>query len=89
MGLVSRYYLRYGTADLPTEGAKPDITWAGSKFVDRLIILGTPNAGYLDTILEMQNGTEVPPFPPALLGTWPTYYQMMPVPSRRFSGICR
>lgn len=83
-GLVSRYYLRYGAADLPPEGQKPKITWAGSKYIDRLIILGTPNAGYLDTILEMVNGTTTPPpLSPALLGTWPTYYQMMPVPSRR------
>lgn len=82
-GLLSRYYLRYGTADLPPENTEPNITWAGSKYIDRLIILGTPNAGYLDTILEMQKGTKIPPFPPALLGTWPTYYQMLPVPSRR------
>jgi len=82
-GLLSRYYLRYGTANLPPEGTKPEITWTGSKYIDRLFILGTPNAGYLDTILEMRKGTEVPPFPPALLGTWPTYYQMMPVPSRK------
>ena len=83
-GLLSRYYLRYGTADLPPEGEKPNITWAGSKFVDRVIILGTPNAGYLDTILEMTGETPtIPPLPPALLGTWPTYYQMMPTPSRR------
>ena len=82
-GLVSRYYLLYGTADLPEEGEKPDITWAGSKYIDRLIILGTPNAGYLDTLLEMQKGTDMPPFPPALIGTWLTYYQMMPDPSTR------
>ena len=82
-GLLSRYYMRYGTADLPPEGVKPKPTWYGSKYVDRVIILGTPNAGYLDTILEMRKGTEIPPFPPALLGTWPTYYQMMPAPSRK------
>lgn len=82
-GLVSRYYLRYGNADLPKEGVKPNITWAGSKYIDRLIILGTPNAGYLDTIVEMINGSEPPPMPAGLLGTWPTYYQMMPVPSRK------
>ncbi len=82
-GLLSRYYLRFGNADLPPEGQKPDMAWAGSKYVDRLFVLGTPNAGYLDTILEMQRGTEAPPFPPAMLGTWPTYYQMMPVPSAR------
>lgn len=82
-GLISRYYLYFGDAELPPEGQPPEITWAGSKYVDRLIILGTPNAGYLDTVLEMRNGTEVPPFPPAMLGTWPSYYQMMPVPSTR------
>ena len=82
-GLISRYYLRYGTADLPPKGAKPNITWAGAKYIDRVVILGTPNAGYLDTLLEMQKGTDIPPFPPALLGTWPTYYQMMPVLSRK------
>ncbi len=80
-GLVSRYYLLYGTADLPEDGEKPNITWAGSKYIDRLIILGTPNAGYLDTLLEMQKGTDLPPFPPALVGTWLTYYQMLPDPS--------
>lgn len=82
-GLVSRYYLCYGTADLPEEGGKPNITWAGSKYIDRLIILGTPNAGYLDTLLEMQKGTDLPPFPPGLVGTWLTYYQMLPDPSTR------
>jgi len=82
-GLVSRYYLRYGDADLPPAGQTPKITWAGSKYIDRLIILGTPNAGYLDTLIEMQKGTDVPPFPPALLGTWPSYYQMLPDASTR------
>lgn len=77
-GLVSRYFLRYGTAELPEENEKPNVTWAGAKYVDRMIILGTPNAGYLDTLLEMQKGTEMPPFPPALVSTWLTYYQMMP-----------
>ena len=82
-GLVSRYYLRYGTADLPKAGEEPKMTWAGAKYIDRVVILGTPNAGYLDTLLELQDGKVVPPFPPALLGTWATYYQMMPVLSRK------
>ena len=82
-GMVSRYYLRYGTAELPTLNEKPNITWAGSKYVDRLIILGTPNAGYLDTLLEMQKGAEMPPFPAAMISTWMTYYQMLPAPSTR------
>ncbi len=81
-GLIARYYLRYGTADLPLEGEPASITWAGRKFVDRLVILGTPNAGYLDTILELVNGMEVPELPPAVIGSWPTLYQMMPIPAR-------
>jgi hypothetical protein len=81
-GLLTRYYLRYGTADLPSEGKFAKLTWAGSKYIERLIILGTPNAGYLDTLIEMINGRDIPPFPPALLGTWVTYYEMMPVLSR-------
>lgn len=82
-GLVARYYLRYGTADLPEENEAPKVTWAGAKYIDRVIILGTPNAGYLDTLLEMQKGTDMPPFPPALVSTWITYYQMMPDASTR------
>lgn len=80
-GLVSRYYLRYGTNDLPPDGRQPEINWFGSKYIDRLMILGTPNAGYLDTCVELINGTKLPPYPPAVVGTFATYYQMMPAPS--------
>ncbi len=82
-GLISRYYLRFGTADLPEPGEKIKVTWTGCKYIDRVIILGTPNAGYLDTLLEMENGMSMPPFPPAMISTWPSIYQMMPAPSTR------
>jgi pimeloyl-ACP methyl ester carboxylesterase len=82
-GLVSRYFLMYGTADLPPDNVEPVVTWAGAEHVNRVFLLGTPNAGYVDTLLELRNGTEIPPCPAALLGTWPAYYQMLPVPSRR------
>jgi Lecithin:cholesterol acyltransferase len=82
-GLVARYYLRFGIADLPADNEKPKVTWAGSKCIDRVIIIGTPNAGYLDALLEMQKGTNLPPFSPALLSTWPTYYQMLPEASTK------
>jgi len=86
-GLLSRYYLRYGKADLPADGSIPKPTWAGSKNVDKLLIVGTPNGGYLDTVLEMVRGMRVdssaPMVAPAILGTWATYYQMMPPTSTR------
>ena len=76
-GLLSRYYLRYGTQSLPQDGSLPKLDWYGSKYIDRLIVAGTPSAGYLDTFLEMLGNT-LQPFPLAALGTLPTYYQMLP-----------
>ena len=35
--LVARYYLRYGAADLPTDGSLPPVTWEGAKHVDHLV----------------------------------------------------
>ena len=86
-GLLSRYYLRYGGEDMPTDGSIAKPTWAGSKNIDKLLIVGTPNGGYLDTVLEMTRGLKVdsnaPMIAPAILGTWATYYQMMPPTSTR------
>ena len=82
-GLVARYFLRFGDAQLPKLNEPVKITWKGAKYVDRMIILGTPNAGYLDTLLETVNGPALPIFPNTLLSTWMTYYQMLPEPSTR------
>ena len=79
-GLLGRYYLRYGSAELPPEGKTPEITWSGALYINKLFLLGTPNAGYVDTIKELTEGIEIPKAQPALIGTWPTYYQMMPIP---------
>ncbi|HBM17186.1 MAG TPA: hypothetical protein DD381_12715 [Lentisphaeria bacterium] len=77
-GLVSKYYLMYGNQLLPEDGSLPEVTWKGSEDIDRLIVMGTPNAGYLDTFLELQRGGKLQPYPPPALGTLPTYYQMLP-----------
>ncbi len=86
-GLLARYYLRYGNRDLPKNGSLPKISWYGSKFIDKLLIVGTPNAGYLDTVIEMVKGLQVQPgtptIPPGIVGTFPTYYQMMPPASTK------
>ncbi|MFA6715669.1 MAG: hypothetical protein WCS27_09850 [Victivallaceae bacterium] len=50
-GLLSRYYLRYGKSDLPADGSIPEPNWDGGKKIDKLLIVGTPNGGYLDTVL--------------------------------------
>jgi len=87
-GLVARYYLRYGDQKLhPENDVMPKLDWRGSKNVDKTILIGTPNAGYLDTCLELTQGLKLdynlPVYPPGLIGTWQSYYQMLPVSGMR------
>ena len=82
-GLLARYYLRFGIQDLPSDDSLPNFNWEGSKYIDKLFFIGTPNAGYLDTVIELINGLQIskhsPFYPPAVIGTFHTYYQMMPL----------
>lgn len=82
-GLLTRYYLEYGNQDLPEAGLMPILDWRGSKYLDKVFIVATPNAGYLDTFVEMQEGlsiaSELPAYPPGIIGTFHTYYQMLPL----------
>lgn len=86
-GLLSRYYLRYGNQDLPEDGSMPVLDWRGSHFIDKVVIVATPNLGYLDTLWEMIHGLRLqlnaPLFPPAVIGTFHTYYQMLPTPGSK------
>lgn len=81
-GLLTRYYLRYGGADLPTDGSEPEITWAGAERVDRLVLVGTPNAGSAAALNELVHGYRpaplLPHYPAAMLGTYPSIYQLLP-----------
>lgn len=85
-GLIGRYYMRYGETPLPDDADAPDpaITWAGAKNIGKLIQVGTPNAGYLDTVIELVNGLRLQPgaplYPAAVIGTFPSFYEMMPFP---------
>lgn len=81
-GLVARYYMRYGDADLPTDGSEPEVTWAGAERVRRLVLVGTPNAGSAKSIKQLVRGAEfaptLPRYEPAILGTMPSIYQLLP-----------
>ncbi|MEQ8845522.1 MAG: hypothetical protein RIB58_11775 [Phycisphaerales bacterium] len=81
-GLVLRYYLRYGTAELPEDGSLPDLTWAGAQNVRKAILIGTPNAGSVKALEQLVEGLNLNPlFPnyrPAILGTMPAIYQLLP-----------
>ena len=81
-GLVARYFLRYGSQDLPSDGSVPEPTWEGAQYVERAIMVGTPNAGSLDAFVELVDGWRIAPtlpyYPSALMGTFPSIYQLLP-----------
>jgi len=81
-GLVARYYLRYGTQDLPADGSLPELTWEGARYVDRAVLIGTPNAGSLKAFQQLLEGADfspiTPSYSPQILGTMPSIYQLLP-----------
>ncbi|WP_010585696.1 lipase/acyltransferase domain-containing protein [Schlesneria paludicola] len=81
-GLIARYYLQYGDADLSADQSAAPLTWAGAEHVARLIMIGTPNAGSVDTIANLIQGETLSRFLPryeaAILGTMPALYQLLP-----------
>jgi pimeloyl-ACP methyl ester carboxylesterase len=80
-GLVARYYLQYGPVDLPEDGSLPTLNWAGAKYVDRLIMVGTPNAGSAKALDQLVNGLHLPTqarYEAAVLDTMPAIYELLP-----------
>lgn len=82
-GLLLRYFLRYGEQTLPDqEDELPELTWDGAKRADHAILIGTPNAGSLFALDKLSRGLAATPAMPgysgALLGTYPTLFQLLP-----------
>jgi len=85
-GLISRYMLRYGTTPLDQlprdEHGQPVPTWEGTEHVNQLIMVGTPNAGSILALQQLVEGVDfspvTPEYPAALLGTFPSIYQLLP-----------
>ncbi len=81
-GLLTRYFLQYGDADLPADGSLPPLTWAGARHVDRVVLVGTPNAGSVRALADLVNGVSFGPFlptyEPAVVGNFPSVYQLLP-----------
>jgi len=81
-GLLARYYLMYGAADLGEEGALPPLTWAGARHFDRVIIVAAPNAGSVLAMDNLINGKSLGPlqpfYPAAMLATHGSPWQLFP-----------
>ncbi len=81
-GLLLRYYLRHGGAALADEGELPPVTWAGAELVERAVLVAPPNAGSLESLIQLTQGRDygpsLPEYPAGMLGTFPSGYQMLP-----------
>lgn len=80
-GLIARYYLRYGSQRLPQNGSSPKLNWEGAKEVEKLILVATPNAGSVDSLMNLNEGMNWPflaDYDPAILGTMPSIYELLP-----------
>lgn len=81
-GLLLRYYLRYGDADLPADGSLPKLTWAGAEKVENAVLIATPSSGAVDALVQLVNGRKFGPmtplYEPAVMGTFPSVYQLLP-----------
>lgn len=83
-GLLLRYYLRYGGHPLPEDGSLPELTWAGARNIEKAIVVAPPNAGTPLALKQLVEGVQfsrlTPYYRPALLGTMPGIYQLLPRP---------
>jgi hypothetical protein len=81
-GLITRYFLLYGDADLPDEGPIPPPTWEGARHVGRVVLVGTPNAGSVKSLVQLVDGVRfgplLPTYDPAVVGNLPSVYQLLP-----------
>ena len=81
-GLIVRYYLQYGSQLLPQGNAVPVCNWSGSAQIERVILIGTPNAGSLfaleNLVVGIPKNPILPRYDPLVLGTLPAVYQLLP-----------
>lgn len=80
--VVARYYLMHGSRQLPADGSLPPLTWEGAGKVGKVVMMGPPNAGIPRVIRHLTHGYKehpaLPFYDPAIVGTLPAIYQMLP-----------
>jgi pimeloyl-ACP methyl ester carboxylesterase len=81
-GLIARYYIRYGTRDVVVQGGPFEPTMAGAPHVNKVILVGTPNQGCLESLRILHRGIKkvFRPMRPEVVFTMPAVYQMLPPP---------
>jgi pimeloyl-ACP methyl ester carboxylesterase len=78
-GLITRYYVRYGTNDVLNDNDFP-VTQAGAQKIRRVALLGTPNLGSAGALRTLMRGYKVifGTIPTEVVATFPSTYQVLP-----------
>lgn len=78
-GLVTRYFIRYGTADVMNDNDFP-VRYDGDRKVRRAILLGTPNLGSIAGLETLLYGHRIAlgRLKPEVVATFPSAYQVLP-----------
>lgn len=78
-GLISRYYMRYGTSDVLNDNDFK-INLEGAKNIRRAVFLGTPNLGLVLSVNRFVNGYKfgLRTIPIEVMITMPSIYQLLP-----------
>lgn len=81
-GLLSRYFLRYGGTPVESVDMNAPVPWTGAGRIDKLVMIGTPNAGSVKAVINFADGMTVgpllPKFSQTLVGNIPSVYQLLP-----------
>jgi len=78
-GLITRYYMRYGTKDVLND-EKFVANFDGAKNIRKVVFLGTPNLGLVLSVNRFVNGYKfgLKTIPIEVMITMPSIYQMLP-----------
>jgi len=78
-GMITRYFVRYGTIDVLDDNEFP-VNQYGAERIRRVILLGTPNLGSIGALRTLIQGYKVGlgAIPPEVVATFPSTYQVLP-----------
>ncbi|HNX81584.1 MAG TPA: hypothetical protein PKL77_05500 [Candidatus Omnitrophota bacterium] len=80
-GLIARYYIKYGNSDVLNEDVLPPPTYAGAHNINKVIMLGVPNTGSMESFQKLHEGLWLPTIVrirPHVAFTMPSLYELMP-----------
>jgi len=78
-GMITRYFVRYGTEDVLDDNEFP-VNQDGAEHIRRVILLGTPGLGSTGALRTLIRGFKIGlgVVPPEVVATFPSTYQALP-----------